>query len=308
MSTINEEALSKKISQEITKYESLKKAFKNMNDSESTLLEKRTDAFTEIEGIREREKDNTNLQDIYKVFTKEMKDLENFRNEQVTKINEKILPATTYYISRAKSYKQSIGHYKDIKKQNEKDEKEKEKAKSKQENDRVKNLQMSINYRKENLAQQGVSLENDMVLFENERIISNKLLILHYIHGELAYHAKALEKLSTIYEQINDLEPIEELEKFAKDYKLSTIDKNELVELGYDPGKLRNRKQQRENLKRTVISQSQGGSVVDSRMPGSIVTDSRMQGGSVSDSRMQGIRNSEYGGGDINTNNNNLEV
>lgn len=261
--TINEEGLSDKITKEIEKYETLKKAFKNINDSENTLYAKRLEAFEGITDINETEQDNTKLRDIYSIFTKDMKVLENYRNTQTTNMNEKIIPAISYYIASAKNYKKNIGNYKDIKKKNEKEEKEMRNAQSSIEKD---NLKRSININKSTLQEQGKGLESDMILFENERIISNKYLILHFIHAELAYHAQALEKLSIIYEQINDLEPIEELKQFTEKYKLNEIDSNDLKAYGYDERKIRDTKRNRENLKSTVIGQSIVGTSVNNNM------------------------------------------
>lgn len=257
MSEINEEKLTNKVKDEVTKYENLKKIFKNIDDSENKLYENRINAFLDITNINETEKDNEKLREIYSVFTEEMQKLESYRNSQMSRTKEIILPATSYYISRAKSYKKNIGLYKDIKKQKENEENERLKAQSNQERDKVNNLNKSINQNNSNLIRQGETLENDMVLFENERITSNKYLILHFIHSELAYHSNALEKLSQLYEKINDIEPIEELQDFVNKYKLTSID--DLSEFGYDSKKLRDRKRDREMYKSSVISQGLGG-------------------------------------------------
>jgi len=67
--------------------------------------------------------------------------------------------------------------------------------------------------------------------FEADRVIDNKYIILHYIHCELAYHAKSLEKLSELYKTIKYLEPKKYLREFADKLKFQSVN---LEEFGYD--------------------------------------------------------------------------
>ena len=118
---LNEVQFSRKTESEIKNYDVLKSVFTKIYETENDLLGKRKSAFDEINKISE---DNETLKGIYGEFTTEMKALEEFRNNQMIKIKSKLIPATIYYSSRAKTYKQQIGKYKDTKKKTEKQEQE----------------------------------------------------------------------------------------------------------------------------------------------------------------------------------------
>ena len=241
MAEINENKFIQKTDEEVKKYDTLKKAFQNINSAENTLYDKRKSAFDSINKIKET--DNPFLRDIYREFTTEMKKLEDVRNTQMTKIHDKIVPATNYYSSKAKLYKQSLGKYKDIKKKNVKKQNEVIVAQSNREGEKAKQIEREITQNKNLLSQTGQSLEKDILLFENDRILDNKFLILHFIHAELAYHANALEKLSQLYKKIQDIEPIEGLKEFQDNYGLHTVN---LTEFGYDERKIQRKKKMRE--------------------------------------------------------------
>ena len=66
-----------------------------------------------------------------------------------------------------------------------------------------------------------------------------KYLFLHFIHSELAYHTAALEKLSSLYKNIQDIEPIEKLPDFVGKYSLDSV--GDLREYGYDAKKIERR-------------------------------------------------------------------
>lgn len=241
MAEINENKFIQKTEEEVKKYDILKKAFQNIYSAENTLYDKRKSAFDSI--IKIKETDNQFLRDIYSEFTTEMKKLEDYRNNQMAKIHDKIIPATSYYSSKAKLYKQNLGRYKDLKNKNVKKQNEKIIAQSNREGAKAEQIEREIDQNKNVLSQTGQSLEKDILLFENDRIMDNKYLFLHFIHSELAYHANALEKLSQLYKKIQDIEPIEGLKEFQDNYGLNTVD---LAEFGYNEREIQKKKRLRE--------------------------------------------------------------
>lgn len=241
MAEINENKFIQKTEEEVKKYDILKKAFQNIYSAENTLYDKRKSAFDAI--IKIKETDNQFLRDIYSEFTTEMKKLEDYRNNQMAKIHDKIIPATSYYSSKAKLCKQNLGRYKDLKNKNVKKQNEKIIAQSNREGEKAKQIEREIDQNKNVLSQTGQGLEKDILTFENDRIMDNKYLFLHFIHSELAYHANALEKLSQLYKKIQDIEPIEGLKEFQENYGLNTVD---LAEFGYNEREIQRKKKMRE--------------------------------------------------------------
>ena len=120
---LDEKKFVSKADAEIKKYGILKDAFQQIAKVEGNLYEKRKKAFDQIKGIKEL--DNVYISDIYLNFTTEMSGLEEFRKTLISKINDKILPATVFYPTKAKAYKQNVGDYGNIKKQKAKQENEK---------------------------------------------------------------------------------------------------------------------------------------------------------------------------------------
>lgn len=226
---INEEDFKRKTEREIKNYDLMKTIFSKIYEIEKELKKKRLEVFDGISSIEDE--DNKILTEIYKDFTEEMKGLENIREKLMVKINEKIVPATKYYSSQAKKEKKDIGNYKDKKKENTKQQYELEKAKSV--NNTIKQSQLKEDIEKSRLEindAQG-NLQRSVLEFEKDRIINNKYIILHFIHCEMAYHAKSVEKLSKLFKSIKEIEPIDDLPNFQKSYNLSNVN---LEEHGYD--------------------------------------------------------------------------
>ena len=87
------------------------------------------------------------------------------------------------------------------------------------------------------------NIENGLVQFESERCEDNKCLFLQYIHSELKYHAAALQKISELFNNINEKEPFEDLENFAEEYRIEVDFKNDL---GIDKDEIKRKKDERE--------------------------------------------------------------
>ena len=226
--SINEAQFSQKTELEIKNYELLKSVFNKIYDIDNDLENKRKSTFDSIAQIQE---ENTTLSEIYGNFTSEMKGLEDFRNNQMMKIKSKLVPATIYYSSKAKTYKQQIGKYKDKIKENEKQRQEMDKAKMSRNELKQTQLSNDIKKSRREIENVGETLQSNVMRFEADRVIDNKYIILHYIHCELAYHAKSLEKLSELYKTIKYLEPKKYLREFADKLKFQSVN---LEEFGYD--------------------------------------------------------------------------
>ncbi len=234
---LDEKKFVSKADAEIKKYGILKDAFQQIAQVEGNLYEKRKKAFDQIKGIKEL--DNVYISDIYLNFTTEMSGLEEFRKTLISKINDKILPATVFYPTKAKAYKQNVGDYGNIKKQKAKQENEKIKAQTNSQVEKAKSLQTDIARKEDLINQNGESIEKNFLKFEADRVVDNKYLFLHFIHSELAYHTAALEKLSSLYKNIQDIEPIEKLPDFVGKYSLDSV--GDLREYGYDAKKIERR-------------------------------------------------------------------
>jgi hypothetical protein len=74
-------------------------------------------------------------------------------------------------------------------------------------------------------------IKDQLMGFEDERTRNNKLIILHFIHNEMEYHAKAIEKLRELYKTIKGLDTRQHLKEFADKLNITNID---LEDYGYN--------------------------------------------------------------------------
>lgn len=219
---------SRKTEIELKNYELLKSVFTKIYDTENELLNKRKGIFDDITKIPETE--NKTLTDIYSKFTSEMKALEEFRNSQMLIIKSKLIPATTYYSSKVKNYKKQIGNYKNKKKENEKQQIEMSKARASRNALKESQLNEDIKKSRNEMYSVGQNIQKDIMKFEADRVIDNKYIILHFIHCELAYHAKSLEKLSELYKTINSLEPKIHLKEFSENLQFNSVNVEDYID------------------------------------------------------------------------------
>ena len=226
---IDEAKFMRKPEIELKNYEILKSVFTKIYETENDLLNKRKNVFDDITKIPEN--DNQTLTDIYSKFTSEMKALEEFRNLQMIKIKSKLIPATTYYSSKVKTYKKQIGNYKDKKKENQKQQFEMDKARASRNTLKQSQLNDDIKKSRNEIYNIGQNIQKDIMKFEADRVIDNKYIILHFIHCELAYHARSLEKLSQLYKEIKSLEPKMHLKEFADKLQFKCVN---LEDYGYN--------------------------------------------------------------------------
>ena len=224
---LNEKQYTQKTESEIRKYNILKSVFSKIYESENDLSKKRIAAFDEISSIEEPE--NQTLKDIYKNFCDEMKTLESNKDSLNKNIKSKFIPAIDYYSYRAKNQKQEVGKFQNTKKETQK--KEEEMVRASQNSFKQSQLQSHISMNRSLMENQSRGIKDHLMAFEDERTRNNKLIILHFIHNEMEYHAKAIEKLSELYKTIKGLDTRQHLREYADKLNITTID---LEEYGYN--------------------------------------------------------------------------
>lgn len=213
--------ISKKIDNEVKRFESIEKCFAKILESEKLLREKRLAAFDLFKNLETEE--NNMLRDIYNTFKNNMVNLEKTRDNKLIKLEKTIIPAARYYPQKVKEFKRPINKIKDLVKSQNSYKEKSSKAKEKQQQDEVNHFERELQDAKTKHEKEGNDLERDMLYFEAERVGDNKALILHYIHSELAYHANALQSMSKLYQEINIIEPKEDLKKFINEYNLNSM-------------------------------------------------------------------------------------
>ena len=237
--TSKDKQLQTKIDDEIKKYNNLKSAFSTIYESENEVQKKRLEVYDKISKIEES--DNSELAQIYKQFFAKMNELESFRTKHLKNINEKFLPMTVYYPEKLKQSKKSIEDLVTLKKQKEKNAKEEQKAQNKNDVDKARNLSAQIAQQSEEERRKTQDIERNVCLIEADRVKDNKYLFLHYIHSEMEYHAKAVEKMSYLFNMINRIEPLEKLQDFARNYNIKT----DLREIDVDIEEIERNKEKR---------------------------------------------------------------
>ena len=251
--TSKDKQLQTKIDEEIKKYNNLKNAFSTIYESEKEVQKKRQEVYEKISKIEEV--DNSELSNIYKQFFAKMNELESFRTKHLKNINEKFLPMTVYYPEKLKQSKKSIEDLVTLKKQKEKNAKEEQKAQNKNDVDKARNLSAQIAQQSEEERRKTQDIERNVCLIEADRVKDNKYLFLHYIHSEMEYHAKAVEKMSQLFNMINRIEPLEKLPDFARNYNIKT----DLREIDVDIEEIERNKEKRIREEQEQVNKVFGG-------------------------------------------------
>ena len=251
MSEVDEKLINNKIKSEVKKYETLKKSFLKLYESEKKASKSRLESFDKINTIQEF--DNPELKEIYTLFETEMKSLENFREAHLQKIMNLILPVTDYYPEKLKKSKKSLEDFVKVRKNKMNLEKSRNNVKN-EDVSKVQEINSELVKSRNEERNRGEIIENDLVRFESERVDDNKCLFLHFIHSELKYHAACLEKLSKLFHDIKEKEPLEEIEKFVNKLNIE-IDLNDL---GIDMDKIKQKKENRENNQKIEIEEAYG--------------------------------------------------
>ncbi len=226
----------RKFDLEIKNYDTLKAIFTEIYETEKDLSNKRESAFDIISEIKEPE--NEILMDIYDKFTKEMKDIEKERINLLIRIKSEFIPHIIKNSSQAKADKKRIAHYQNKERENYKKQYEMEKAQATGNALKESELNQDIARNKKEINEFGKDIKKDLIIFENNRIKGNKKMFLLFIHNELAYHTKAVEKLSELYKLVKKLEPKENLKKFIDKYNFKNVN---LEDYGYVENKVNNK-------------------------------------------------------------------
>lgn len=214
---INVQKFQSKAEVEIKNYEVIKSVLTKLYDAEIGLNKKRKEAFDDITKINE---ENDELKDnVYKKFAKEMNDLEDTKNKKISNIKTKLIPTTERYIREAKDTKQKIGNYKSMKNRTENQKQEIEKLKKSGVD--IRESQAALENNRSTMKDLGNTLEDNIMNYEYNRINNNKLIMLHLINYEMAYHAEAIEKLTNLFKDIKYINPKKSINKSVRSLNMS---------------------------------------------------------------------------------------
>ncbi len=199
---IDEAKFLEKTNNEVKNYEVMKSTFSKIHDTEMDLYRKRLGAFEEIKKIKE---DDKNLKDIYDSFTEKLINLENEKEKLVTNITSKLIPSMEEFMRIVKNSKKDIGNYQSTKIKTRKQEEEKRNLDRSGNNLKGSQLEIDISRNQSIMGKMGSNIQRGIMSYEHDRINNNKLILLHFINYEMAYHAKALEELTDLYGKVKIL-------------------------------------------------------------------------------------------------------
>jgi hypothetical protein len=223
--SINVPKFQTKTETEIKNYEMIKSVLTKLYETEMDLNKKRKGIFDDIAKINE---ENANLKQIYENFTKTMKTLEENKDNQIMNIKTKLIPNTDYYISEAKKTKQDIGNYKNIKSKTEKQAEEIDNMRKSGINVKGSQISQNMLQNKSTMNDLGETIEGRMMKYEYERITNNKLIMLHLINYEMAYHADAIKMLTNLFKDVKTINPKKSINESLRSLNMSKkIDEKE---------------------------------------------------------------------------------
>lgn len=203
---------------EIKNYEMIKSVLTKLYETEMDLNKKRKGIFDDVAKINE---ENANLKQIYENFTKTMKTLEEKKDNQIMNIKTKLIPNTDYYISEAKKTKQDIGNYKNIKSKTEKQAEEIDNMRKSGINVKGSQISQNMLQNKSTMNDLGETIEGRMMKYEYERITNNKLIMLHLINYEMAYHAEAIKMLTNLFKDVKTINPKKSINESLRSLNMS---------------------------------------------------------------------------------------
>jgi hypothetical protein len=216
--SINVPKFQTKTETEIKNYEMIKSVLTKLYETEMDLNKKRKGIFDDIANINE---ENANLKQIYENFTKTMKTLEENKDNQIMNIKTKLIPNTDYYISEAKKTKQDIGNYKNIKSKTEKQAEEIDNMRKSGINVKGSQISQNMLQNKSTMNDLGETIEGRMMKYEYERITNNKLIMLHLINYEMAYHADAIKMLTNLFKDVKTINPKKSINESLRSLNMS---------------------------------------------------------------------------------------
>ena len=194
-----------KIDNDIKQFKTLSSSFESMFKAEQDMLKERTKVYKTITEIQEN--DNPKLQDIYKTYSSKMTTFENHRKTYLDNIQNCYIPITKCYPDKLKSVKTTTSELTSKLQQIEKSKKN-------------PNKQQEVG----RLGQEAQVMQNQLYdnfcRLEKEKCEDNKHLLLSFINSEMEFHARALESLSSLFREINLIEPNEGLNSFINRYQI----------------------------------------------------------------------------------------
>ena len=194
-----------KIDNDIKQFKTLSSSFESMFKAEQDMLKERTKVYKTITEIQEN--DNPKLQDIYKTYSSKMTTFENHRKVYLDNIQNCYIPITKCYPDKLKSIKTTTSELTSKLQQIEKSKKN-------------PNKQQDVG----RLGQEAQAMQNQLYdnfcRLEKEKCEDNKHLLLSFINSEMEFHARALESLSSLFREINLIEPNEGLNSFINKYQI----------------------------------------------------------------------------------------
>lgn len=237
--SLNIDEVNKFIKTQSKMFEKLTKAFTKIQEAEQKASKIRQDNFQQFENMEKIiEDDNPTLKELYKNFGKNMKDLENKREDHLKTLKELIIPVTEFYPTKLKKNKMNLDEISKAKKNTENLRKSQADG-----NDITKSERTEISKRN--------NFEKEFLKYEKERVEDNRFLFLNYIHSELKYHCAVLEELSKLFVETNKRNVTVDLKNFAENYSIKNYN---FKKLGIDMNNLNDQVIEEENEKKRKIN------------------------------------------------------
>ena len=236
---LNIDEVNKFIKTQSKMFEKLTKAFTKIQEAEQKASKIRQDNFQQFENMEKIiEDDNPTLKELYKNFGKNMKDLENMREDHLKTLKELIIPVTEFYPTKLKKNKMNLDEISKAKKNTENLRKSQADG-----NDITKSERTEISKRN--------NFEKEFLKYEKERVEDNRYLFLNYIHSELKYHCAVLEELSKLFVETNKRNVTVDLKNFAENYSIKNYN---FKKLGIDMNNLNDQVIEEENERKRKIN------------------------------------------------------
>ena len=237
--SLNIDEVNKFIKTQSKMFEKLTKAFTKIQEAEQKASKIRQDNFQQFENMEKIiEDDNPTLKELYKNFGKNMKELENMREDHLKTLKELIIPVTEFYPTKLKKNKMNLDEISKAKKNTENLRKSQADG-----NDITKSERTEISKRN--------NFEKEFLKYEKERVEDNRFLFLNYIHSELKYHCAVLEELSKLFVETNKRNVTVDLKNFAENYSIKNYN---FRKLGIDMNNLNGQVIEEENERKRKIN------------------------------------------------------
>ena len=237
--SLNIDEVNKFIKTQSKMFEKLTKAFTKIQEAEQKASKIRQDNFQQFENMEKIiEDDNPTLKELYKNFGKNMKDLENMREDHLKTLKDLIIPVTEFYPTKLKKNKMNLDEISKAKKNTENLRKSQADG-----NDITKSERTEISKRN--------NFEKEFLKYEKERVEDNRFLFLNYIHSELKYHCAVLEELSKLFVETNKRNVTVDLKNFAENYSIKNYN---FKKLGIDMNNLNDQVIEEENERKRKIN------------------------------------------------------